>query len=150
MARCELLEGSHAQQPEANAHLFLEQFQRAHQARHAGSGESQAHEPPEPHGARTQREGRVLLGFRKSIVEPQINVDPAYWRLKATTTDGRTLTGLRMNEDTYTVQFLDDHGKLRSVPKSSLTKYEIIRTSPMPLLNLTDAQIDDLIAYMSK
>ena len=88
--------------------------------------------------------------IRKSIVEPQINVDPAYWRLKATTTEGRALTGLRMNEDTYTVQFLDDQSKLRSVLKSDLAKYEIIRTSPMPLLNLTDAQIDDLIAYMSK
>lgn len=88
--------------------------------------------------------------LRKSIVEPQINVDPAYWRLRATTRDGRNLAGLRMNEDTYTVQYLDNDGKLRSIKKADLAKYEILQTSPMPLLNLTDAQIDDLIAYMSK
>ena len=88
--------------------------------------------------------------LRKSIVEPQINVDPAYWRMRATTRDGRALAGQRMNEDTYTVQFLDENGKLRSVRKADLAKYEVIQTSPMPLLNLTDEQIDDLIAYLSK
>jgi cytochrome c oxidase cbb3-type subunit III len=88
--------------------------------------------------------------LKKSIIEPQIDVNPAYWRWKATTKDGRALAGLRMNEDSFSVQWLDNEGKLRSIAKADLAKSEILRTSPMPLFQFTDREVDDLIAYLSK
>jgi putative heme-binding domain-containing protein len=90
------------------------------------------------------------LELRRAITEPQIDVNPAYWRMRATAKDGRKLAGLRMNEDSFTVQFLDNDGKLRSVAKDDLKEYEIIRNSPMPIMQLTDSEVDDLIAYLSK
>jgi cytochrome c oxidase cbb3-type subunit III len=88
--------------------------------------------------------------LRKSIIEPQIDVNPAYWRWKATTRDGRALGGLRMNEDSFSVQWLDEAGKLRTIQKSEIAKSEIIRTSPMPLFQFNATEVDDLIAFLSK
>jgi len=88
--------------------------------------------------------------LRRSITEPQIDVNPAYWRMRATTKDGRKLAGLRMNEDSFTVQFLDNDGKLRSIGKEALAEYEILKNSTMPILQLTSTEVDDLIAYLSK
>jgi len=88
--------------------------------------------------------------LRKSIVEPQIDVNPAYWRWKATTKDGRALSGLRLNEDSFSVQWLDADGKLRSISKTDLAKSELLRNSTMPLFQFTASEVDDLIAYLSK
>jgi cytochrome c oxidase cbb3-type subunit III len=88
--------------------------------------------------------------LRKSIVEPQIDVNPAYWRWKAVTKDGRALSGLRMNEDSFSVQWLDAGGKLRSIAKAELASYEILRNSTMPLFQFTESEVDDLIAFLSK
>lgn len=86
--------------------------------------------------------------LRKSIREPQASVSPQYFRMRATTKSGVTLSGVRLNEDTYSVQYRDANG-LKSVMKADLATYEIIRTSPMPDPKLNDTQLDDLLAFLS-
>ena len=88
-----------------------------------------------------------IAEIRRSIINPQADVPPQYFRLRATTKSGSTLSGTRLNEDTYSVQYRDAQG-LKSVLKSNLATYEIVRTSPMPTLNLSAAQVDDLVAYL--
>jgi cytochrome c oxidase cbb3-type subunit 3 len=85
--------------------------------------------------------------IRRSIVEPQADVPPQYFRIRATTKAGAAISGTRLNEDTYSVQYRDANG-LKSVMKSSLAAFEIIRTSPMPTVKLTDAQVNDLLAFL--
>ena len=84
--------------------------------------------------------------IRRSIREPQADVPPQYYRMRATTKSGAVLSGTRLNEDTYSVQYRDATG-LKSVMKSTLATYEIIRTSPMPDGKLSDAQLDDIVAF---
>ena len=84
---------------------------------------------------------------RRSILDPQADVPPQYFRMKATTKVGAPLSGTRLNEDTYSVQYRDAGG-LKSVLKSSLVTYEIIRASPMPASKLGEAQVDDLVAFL--
>ncbi len=84
---------------------------------------------------------------RRSILDPHADVPPQYFRMKATTKAGASLTGTRLNEDTYSVQYRDSGG-LKSVMKSSLATYEIIRASPMPVSKLGEAQVDDLVAFL--
>ena len=84
---------------------------------------------------------------RRSILDPQADVPPQYFRMKATTKAGVLLSGTRLNEDTYSVQYRDAGG-LKSVLKSSLATYEIIRASPMPAPKLDQAQIDNLVAFL--
>ena len=65
--------------------------------------------------------------------------------------DGRRMTGRRLNEDTYTVQLMDEEGRLVSVEKSDVREYRIVLESPMPSLKgkLTAEEMADLIAYLA-
>ena len=41
------------------------------------------------------------------------------------TRDGRTIRGRRLNEDTYTVQLIDEQERLVSLIKADLREYEL-------------------------
>ena len=89
--------------------------------------------------------------LRQSILEPNADVPSAYWRAKATLNSGQTISGARLNEDTFTIQLRNRDG-LRSLFKSDLARIEIDRSSPMPPFKgkLSEAEIDDLLAYVSR
>lgn len=89
--------------------------------------------------------------LRQSILDPSSEVAPEYWMWQAKTRDGRTLTGRRMNEDTFSVQVLLATGTLESLPKSSLQQQTLERRSPMPAFRgkLSEAELNDLVAYLS-
>jgi hypothetical protein len=52
--------------------------------------------------------------------------------VRAVTRTGRVINGRRLNEDTYTVQLIDDQERLVSLPKAELREFTISTTSPMP------------------
>jgi hypothetical protein len=55
-----------------------------------------------------------------------------------------------MNEDTYTVQFIDDTGNLHSLAKSGLRNYKVEKKSKMPAFgSITGSDLDDLVAYLA-
>ena len=70
--------------------------------------------------------------------------------VRAVTKDGRTIRGRRLNEDTYTVQLIDDQERLISLIKADLRTYELGKTSPMPSASksLGPDEIADLVAYL--
>lgn len=108
------------------------------------------HENTAPNLQETARH-RSSIELRRSIEEPDFEVASAYWRIKITMRDGRTFTGRRMNEDTHSVQFLDDKGMLRGVSKADAARIEVIRNSPMPAFRgkLTEDQMSDLLAFIA-
>ena len=63
--------------------------------------------------------------------------------------DGTTLLGLA-NEDSYTVQLIDDQEKLVSLTKADLREFTILTVSPMPSYRdrLTQDGIADVVAYL--
>jgi hypothetical protein len=56
-----------------------------------------------------------------------------------------------MNEDTYTLQLIDDHENLVSFDKSDLRSVTILKESPMPSVKgqFTTDQLSDLVAYLA-
>ena len=68
----------------------------------------------------------------------------------AVTRDGKTIRGRRLNEDTYTIQLIDDEERLMSLTKSDLRSLQTIPTSAMPSYEetLSSDEISDLIAYL--
>jgi mono/diheme cytochrome c family protein len=66
------------------------------------------------------------------------------------TRDGRTINGRRLNEDTYTVQLIDDQERLISLNKADLREYAILTVSPMPSYRnkLTPDDLADVVAYL--
>lgn len=93
---------------------------------------------------------RTLTEIRKSILEPQAEISPDWWRIRGATSDGKEFAGIRLNEDTRSIQYLDGSGQLRSAMKSEIARHELIRTSAMPAFQgkLNAAELEDVVAFL--
>jgi cytochrome c oxidase cbb3-type subunit III len=88
--------------------------------------------------------------LRESLLDPDAQVDSPYWSVAAVTSTGKSIRGVRLNEDSFSVQIRDGEGRLQSLLKRDLKSMDVIRRSPMPSFKgkLSDAQIDDVIAWL--
>ena len=86
----------------------------------------------------------------RSLTDPSSQMMPINRPVRAVTRDGTVVNGRRLNEDTYTVQLLDDQEKLVSLVKSDLREYTILTASPMPSYRntLTADELADVVAYL--
>jgi putative heme-binding domain-containing protein len=86
-----------------------------------------------------------------SLLRPDERVLPVHWYVRAVTREGQTITGRRLNEDTYSVQLIDAQDRLISLVKADLREYELVKRSPMPGYEgkLTGEQLGDLVAYLA-
>jgi putative heme-binding domain-containing protein len=86
----------------------------------------------------------------RSLTDPTTQMMPINRPVRCLTKDGTVINGRRLNEDTYTVQLIDEHEKLVSLVKSDLKEYTIVTVSPMPSFRdrLTQDEIADTVAYL--
>ena len=93
---------------------------------------------------------RSPASLQRSLVDPTSQMMPINRPVRAVKKDGTVITGRRLNEDTYSVQIIDDRERLHSVLKSDLKEFAIIKTSPMPSFAQTLAADEraDVIAYL--
>jgi mono/diheme cytochrome c family protein len=70
--------------------------------------------------------------------------------VRAVTRDGKVINGRRLNEDTYSVQLIDDQEHLLSLDKADLREYTVVTTSTMPSYKdkLSAQEMADLVAYL--
>jgi cytochrome c oxidase cbb3-type subunit 3 len=94
---------------------------------------------------------RSLGHIERAIRKPDDEVSWDYWRLRARTKAGNEVRGLRLNEDTFSFQILEEGGRLRSIDKANLAEAEIVRSSTMPSFvgKLKGSEFDDLVAYLA-
>lgn len=93
---------------------------------------------------------RSAASIQRSLVDPSSQMMPINRPVRIVTQDGRTINGRRLNEDTYTVQIIDDQEHLMSLTKTDLREYTIATTSPMPSFRSTlrEDELSDLLAYL--
>jgi putative heme-binding domain-containing protein len=92
---------------------------------------------------------RSAASLQRSLTDPNSQMMPINRPVRAVTRDGTVINGRRLNEDTYTVQLLDDQERLVSLTKADLREYTILTTSPMPApKNMTPDELADLVAYL--
>ncbi|HYM18081.1 MAG TPA: c-type cytochrome [Micropepsaceae bacterium] len=93
---------------------------------------------------------RQPAAIQRSLLEPTKGMVPMNRPVRIVTKDGRTIRGRRLNEDTFTVQLIDDGEHLVSLMKSDLREYELGTTSNMPSFmgKLSDDELSDLLAYL--
>ncbi len=93
---------------------------------------------------------RSPAALQLAMLDPTGYMQPINRSVRVVLRDGRTVRGRRLNEDTYSIQLIDDQERLQSVSKADVREYEIIATSPMPSYKdkLTPAEIGDLVAYL--
>lgn len=64
--------------------------------------------------------------------------------------NGKAITGLLLNQDSYSLQIQDDHGNLRSVSKNEVTEFAPVKSSmPSYQGKLNAQELADIIAYVS-
>jgi putative heme-binding domain-containing protein len=93
---------------------------------------------------------RSAGSIQRSLLDPASQMMPINRPVRLVKKDGTILNGRRLNEDTYSVQIIDEGGGLRSVMKADLRDYTISTTSPMPSFKTTlsaDEQAD-VLAYL--
>ena len=107
---------------------------------------------------------RSPANLRQSIIDPAAELPGStdldngygfslYLPVKVITADGKEITGLRINEDTYTIQMKDAANNYYSFNKNELKLVEKqYNTSLMPSFKqaLTNKQIENLVAFLYK
>jgi putative heme-binding domain-containing protein len=93
---------------------------------------------------------RTPGSLQRALVEPAQAILPANRQVRVVTRDGRTIRGRRLNEDTFTIQLIDDQSRLVSLVKSDLRTFELVPASSMPSYEttLTGDERADLVAYL--
>ncbi len=98
----------------------------------------------------TVGERRALAELETALVNPDAEVLPRWWTMKATGPDGQVVEGLRMDEDTFTFRIMDADQQLRAFSKYGGWTWERVQRSTMPGYadTFTAAERNDLVAYL--
>lgn len=93
---------------------------------------------------------RTPVSLQRALLDPAGFLLPANRMIRAVTRDGRTIRGRRLNEDTHTVQLIDEQENLVSLTKADLRSLEFSPVSTMPAATktLSATEIADVIAYL--
>jgi cytochrome c oxidase cbb3-type subunit III len=97
-------------------------------------------------------ERRSVDYLRESLVNPEAALPEGYLLVTVAAKDGRSVTGVRVNEDSFSIQVRDAAGRSYSFWKSELARIEKQRgKSGMPSFQarLNDAELIDLTAYLA-
>ena len=93
---------------------------------------------------------RSAGSLQRSLTDPVTQMMPINRPVRAVKKDGAVITGRRLNEDTYTVQLIDEQERLISLVKADLREFTILTTTPMPSYakTMTADELSDVIAYL--
>jgi putative heme-binding domain-containing protein len=93
---------------------------------------------------------RTAATLQRTLLDPEAALLPINRPVRAVLRDGTVVTGRRLNEDTYTVQIIDEHERLHTLDKSALREYSLGSDAKMPSYEktLNDAERADLVAYL--
>ena len=93
---------------------------------------------------------RTAADLQRSLLDPTASMIAVNRPVRAVLSDGTVLDGRRLNEDTYTIQLIDQNERLRSLDKADLRELTAVTTSPMPAASdlLDDQEVADVLAYL--
>jgi len=93
---------------------------------------------------------RSAGSIERSLIDPDSQMWPINRPVSVVMKDGRTFDGRRLNEDTYTVQIADEAGRLLSLKKSDIRRFEVSAHSTMPSYRqrLTPEELSDVLTYL--
>lgn len=87
----------------------------------------------------------------QGIYEAAKEFPQEYETVMVTTADGKKITGVTLNEDSFSVQMMDADEKIYLFEKNKLKSFEKSRESLMPPYDpkmLSDKDLNDLVAYL--
>ncbi|MCU1235393.1 MAG: ccoP2 [Candidatus Solibacter sp.] len=94
--------------------------------------------------------GRSYEFLKQSLLNPSADITPGGDGVTVTTVDGRRVTGIRINEDSFTLQLRDQSQKFITFDKSEIRQVTHEKKSLMPTYSsLPPRDLEDLLAYLS-
>jgi len=94
---------------------------------------------------------RSAAHLRAAVLNPESTLPEGFQELKVVTKAGQRISGVRLNEDTFSIQMMDLNGGIHSFLKEDLKDLQRDTTkSPMPSFRgaLSASEVDDLVAYL--
>jgi cytochrome c oxidase cbb3-type subunit 3 len=94
---------------------------------------------------------RSAAFIRGTLLDPASTLPEGFAMIQVQTKQSRRLSGIRLNEDTYSVQFRDLSGNLHSFWKEDLSEYhKDFGKSPMPSFRgvFSESELTDVVAYL--
>jgi putative heme-binding domain-containing protein len=91
---------------------------------------------------------RTPASLQLNLLDPASAVLPINRPVRLVTRNEETVTGRRLNEDTYTVQMVDSQNRLRSFVKTDLVSYEVSMEPSKGPTNLSSEEVADVIGYL--
>ncbi|MEP6540475.1 MAG: c-type cytochrome, partial [Bryobacteraceae bacterium] len=88
--------------------------------------------------------------LRGKLVNPSAEVPELFRLVELKTRKGAAVTGVRLSEDTWSVQVLDFGDRIHSFWKEDLAELKLERRTPMPASagRLTADEVNDIVAYL--
>ena len=90
--------------------------------------------------------------IRKAIAKPSATMPEGFLLVEAITPAGDKIEGIRVNEDTFSIQIKDATGQFHSLRKQDLKELQKLRgETPMPSYDgvFNTSELDDLVAYLA-
>jgi putative heme-binding domain-containing protein len=93
---------------------------------------------------------RIPANMKLVILDPAKSLFPINRQVKIVTRGGQTYTGRRLNEDSTSVQLIDQDHELVTIMKSNIKLFEKSSASAMPAYagKIDDNGLADLLAYL--
>jgi putative heme-binding domain-containing protein len=88
--------------------------------------------------------------LERALTTPNADIRNGSRTVAITTTNGASVTGRLLNQDTYSLQFIDAAGRLTSIRKDAVRRWEVMDASAMPSYaeRLNPQQMSDLVSYL--
>jgi cytochrome c oxidase cbb3-type subunit 3 len=90
--------------------------------------------------------------IRQTLLHPEATLPDGFEYVAAVTKRGGTVRGIRVNEDSFSIQLKDALGRFHSFRKSELSELRRLQhETPMPSFEsaLSSVELDDLVAYLA-
>jgi putative heme-binding domain-containing protein len=91
---------------------------------------------------------RTPAVLQQNLLDPSSAILPINRPVRLVTLNEETVTGRRLNEDTYTIQVIDSEERLRSFRKSDLATYEISMQPSKGPTSLSSEEVADVVGYL--
>ncbi len=91
---------------------------------------------------------RKASQLQEAIADPDKSLRPNYETVEVRLPSGQILRGAKKNEDTFSIQLMDEHEKLHMLLKRNVTEIKAPRKSLMPATDMTGAELDNVIAFL--
>ena len=93
---------------------------------------------------------RRSIDLERALTDPGAAIRTDERVVRVVAKDGTASQGRLLNQDTYSVQFIDNQGNLRSVQRSDMRQVEILTVSVMPSFSgrFTTQELADMVSYL--